>query len=83
MQGRGIFSHKFEMHQHNLLPQGFICPMCMASLPGPAELQSHFEKVHNEMGGESVDGVEQIPEVSSSLNSSLISALYFERGAIE
>lgn len=28
--------------------QGFICPMCMASLPGPAELQSHFERVHSD-----------------------------------
>ncbi|XP_047145988.1 early endosome antigen 1 isoform X1 [Hydra vulgaris] len=27
--------------------QGFLCPMCMASFPGPAELQVHFEKVHS------------------------------------
>ena len=25
--------------------------MCMAQLPGPAELQSHFEKVHSEGNG--------------------------------
>ena len=29
--------------------------MCMASLPGPAELQIHFEKVHSE-GGSDADG---------------------------
>ncbi|XP_065674340.1 early endosome antigen 1 isoform X6 [Hydra vulgaris] len=27
--------------------QGFLCPMCMALFPGPAELQIHFEKVHS------------------------------------
>ncbi|XP_057296020.1 early endosome antigen 1-like [Hydractinia symbiolongicarpus] len=32
--------------------QGFICPMCMTSLPGPAELQLHFEKVHSENSSE-------------------------------
>eukprot|EP00111_Clytia_hemisphaerica_P000990 TCONS_00002873-protein len=34
---------------------GFICPMCMAALPGPAELQVHFEKVHSE-GGSDAEG---------------------------
>ena len=38
--------------------------MCMASLPGPAELQAHFEKVHNEMGGGG-DDVDELTEVSS------------------
>lgn len=34
---------------------GFICPMCMAALPGPAELQIHFEKVHSDNGTEEDD----------------------------
>ncbi|XP_065066579.1 early endosome antigen 1-like [Rhopilema esculentum] len=38
--------------------EGFLCPMCMARLPGPAELQSHFEKVHSEGGG----NVAQMPD---------------------
>ena len=29
--------------------------MCMTSLPGPAELQIHFEKEHSE-GGSDADG---------------------------
>lgn len=35
--------------------------MCMAALPGPAELQVHFEKVHNESGdGDQIDGEDQV-----------------------
>ena len=38
--------------------QGFICPMCMASLPGPAELQVHFEKVHSDGGAAATSEVD-------------------------
>jgi len=59
--------------------QGFICPMCMAALPGPAELQSHFEKVHNDRigggGGENIaDNMvdsEALPEDNEDLLSNI------------
>ena len=44
--------------------------MCMARLPGPAELQSHFEKVHSEGGGNDAQMPDE-PEV-------ILKLTYFE-----
>ena len=52
-----LFPKLFCHHVVVVFQQGFLCPMCMARLPGPAELQSHFERVHSEGGVASSDNV--------------------------